>query len=534
MINVKRFISFLFAFVFVFLCSCSLPKEIVESVNLDLDFLQDKTVTNIDNNDRYILIRCVPFVSEEEYYESSAEESYYYVWDIERSRLKSTLEFKESYNDDNYISDIEINDKNEITLYTYNNPSQSRVYDLSFRLTGYCNDSFVTIEEKLDADMKSSDLINADRFARYGNLATDSFYISKTVSVFLDDPKNVYITDNDNAFNVISTKGKQVLSSSYDENDTSITYRLTDYDSLVNREIKVEYGKYSYPGVSSMSGKYSVISVCDETGKSNTITVINNFSGTSSTADVTKISAVDIDSKINSIRDEIKSKYGVETQLAEEYDENTIPNDYFYDNNYSKAQILLAIYDFEKCLSTFPAEFYSEIISSETSFDKLKFYFVGSFDYEKNSNDISAYCSNTNGELYIVYSVNGFTYSTFCHELMHAMEYRINDNVPYFYDEWNQLNPYGFEYTYFDNEKNLFYENEENQQYFIRDYGTNNELEDRATVFEEVCDCEFRNEELPWWAERKPLSDKASYLKNAIRSSFPSLSNIWETYDNLI
>lgn len=530
----KRVISLLLAFVFVFLCSCSLPKEIQESVNLDLDFLQDKTVTNIDNNDRYILIRCVPFISEEEYYESEAEESYYYVWDIERSRLKSTLELKESYDNDNYISDVEINDENEIILYTYNNPSQSQVYDLSFKLTGSCNDSFVSKEEKLDAVMKSSDLINADRFARYGNLATDSFYISKTVSVFLDDPENVYIADNDNAFNVISTNAKQVLSSSYGENDTSITYCLTDYDSLVNRKIKIEYGEYSYPGISSMSEKYSVISVCDETGQSRTITVINNSCGTASTADITKIAATDIEDKINSIRDEIKNKYGVETELAKEYNENSIPNDYFYDNNYSKGQILLAMYDFEKCLSTFPAEFYSEIINSEAGFDKLKFYFVGNFDSEKNSNDVSAYCSNTDGELYIVYSVNGFTYSTFCHELMHAMEYRISDNVPYLYDEWNQLNPDGFEYTYFDNEKNPFYENEENQQYFIRDYGTNNELEDRATVFEEVCDSEFRNDESPWWAERKPLSEKASYLKTAIRKSYPSLSNIWKKYDNLI
>lgn len=530
----KKVISFLLVFLFVFLCSCSLPKEIEESVNLNLYFLQDKTITNIDNNDRYILIRSVAYVNEEEYYNASSEISYYYIWDIERCRLKASFEQRESYDDDNYISDIEINNENEITLYTYNNPKQSQVYDLSFKLIGSCNGSYVTKEEKLNEAMKSSDLINADRFARYGNFATDSFYISNAVSVFLDDPDNVYITENDNTFNVIATNEKRILTSSYDENETSITYRITDYDSLVNRETKVEYGKYSYPGVSSMSEKYSAVSVCDETGKSSAITVINNSCGIVSTAEIAKIASADIDSKIISILEEIENKYGIEAELAAEYDENSILNEYFYDNDYSKTQVILAMYDFDKCLSTFPAELYSEIISSETGFDKLKFYFVGSFDAEKNSNDISAYCSNFNGELFIVYSVNSFTYSTFCHELMHAMEYRINDNVPDFYDEWDQLNPDGFEYTYFDNEKIPFYENEKYQQYFARDYGTNNQLEDRATVFEEVCSSDFINEESPWWAEKNPLSKKASYLKTVIRRSYPSLSNLWEKYDNLI
>lgn len=282
--------------------------------------------------------------------------------------------------------------------------------------------------------------------------------IEESVNLYLDF-LNVYVTDNDNAFNVIATNEKRILTSSYDENETSITYRITDYDRLNKNEITVEYGEYSYPGTSS---------------------------------------------------------------------------EYFYYNDYSKAQVILAMYDFEKCLSTFPAELYSEIISSENGFDKLKFYFVGRFDSEKNSNDISAYCSNFNGELFIAYSVNSFTYSTFCHELMHAMEYRINDNVSDFYNEWDQLNPDGFEYTYFDNERIPFYENEEYQQYFARDYGTNNQLEDRATVFEEVCSSDFINEESPWWAEKNPLSKKASYLKTVIKRSYPSLSNLWEKYDNII
>lgn len=514
------------------LCSCSFSKDIDESFNLDLEFLQDRTITDIDNNDRYILIRCVPFIEEEyEYYEPAYEVSYYYVWDIEKNKLNSSLERKEDYDNDNYISKIEIDEENQITLYSYNNPKQSLVYDLAFNLTGSCNESFITKEEKQNALMKGNSLINADRFAVYGNFATDSFYISNSVGVFLDDPDNVYISEHDKYFNVNSTNGKLVLTSAYEENGTSITYRLTDYENLVQREIEVEYGEYTFPGLSSMSNKYSVVDACDESGKSNTITVINNSCGNALNADITKIPSTEIDSKITSILKEIENKYGVETEIAEEYDENSIINEFFYDNDYSKAQILLAMYDFEKCLSTFPDEFYSEVISSRTGFDKLKLYFVGSFDSEKNSSDVSAYCSNINDELFIVYSVNSFTYSNFCHELMHAMEYRIIDNITDFDYEWDRLNPDGFEYIYFDSERIPFYENEEYQKYFARDYGTNNELEDRATVFEEVCYSCFIKEESPWWAEYEPLSKKVSYLKSAIIKSYPSLSELWKEYD---
>lgn len=528
----KRFISFLLIFVLILLCACSFPAEIEECVTLDLTFLQDKTITNIDNNDRYILIRCVPFV-EEAYYAPICELSYYYVWDIERNKLKSSWEQEDAFNDDNYISEIEIDGENQITLYTYNNPTQSQVYDLSFQPTGNCNESYVSREEKQNAVMKSNDLINADRFARYGNFATDTLYINNAVSIFLDDPDNVYISDYDNTLNVMSTNGKLVLTGSCTEDGTSITYCITDYERLVKREIEVEYGKYAYPCFSSMSDKYTVVGVTDESGKCSRITVINNSCGTVSAANIVKIPSTDIDSKISSIQEKIENQYGIETELAPEYDKSASIHSYYYENDDTKAEMLLTMYDFEKCLSTFPNEFYSEIIRSDISFDKLKFYFVGRFDSERNSQNVDAYCSNIDGELFIVYSVHAFTYSTFCHELMHAMEYRIAANIPDFDYEWNLLNPNGFEYVYFNSESNPFYENEENQKYFARDYGTNNELEDRATVFEEICYSDFQNEASPWWAKYEPLSQKAAYLKTAITKSYPSLSRLWEKYDSI-
>ena len=527
----KRVISFLLIFVFIFLCFCSCSNEIKESVNLNLEFLKDKTITNIDNNDKYILIRSIPF-TEEESPETKEIIAYYYVWDIEKNKLKSSLEQKENFDSDNYISEVEINKDNQITLYTYDNPEQTKFYNLLFKETGALNESYITKQEKRDVVIKSNKLIDYDRFSLYGNFATDNNLISKQAGVFLDDPDNVYIFDYDKTQEIINANGKLVLTSTHEENATLITYFLTDYERLSKREIKVEYSKYISPCLSSMSDKYTVICVCDENNKSAIISVINNLSGTVSNENIKKIPTTEIDSEISSIIKEIENKYGVETEIAKEYDENSTINQYFYDNDYTKAQILLAMYDFEKSLSTFPDEFYNEIISSKTGFDKLKFYFVGSFDAEKNN--ILAYCSNMNDELFIVYSVNNFAYSTFCHELMHAMEFRINDNVLNFDDEWVKLNPKEFEYINFDIESNPFYENEENQKYFARELGTNNSLEDRATVFEEICYSDFYNEKSPWWAEFEPLTKKAVYLKTLITKSFPSLSNIWEKYNNIL
>lgn len=539
----KKVISVLICFSLVFLCSCSLPQEIKETVNLNLDFLQDKTITSIDNNDSYIVIQATPFISEEEYFneekhndEGYVTEYFYYLWDIERSRLKSELVQKST--DESIISNVFIDDSNQITLLSYDNPAESGIYDLSFNKVSDCYDTFQSRLDKYNAFMNNSESINSNRFSNYQNLATDTNYISKSLNVFLNDDSTLYFENQDDDYCVICCEDKLVLKNKVNYDNDEITYRLTDYSVCKSVEATVKYGKGSSANMASISDKYTVISVSDNTGKNNIITVWNNNYGESFDDNVEKIDFKNIDNAIKTAEDKITKEYNIDIESFKEYDENSQLNDYVYNNDsFCKSELLLALYDLDYCLSTFPKELYSEIIICDAEFDNFKIYLVGNFDDEINSSSVSAYCSNLNGELYIVYSLSAFTYSTFCHELMHAMEYRIWDYEPDFDEKWSSLNPEGFDYIHFDEEKNPYYDNEEYQKYFARDYSMNNELEDRATTFELVCDDAHLGTEGPWWAENKPFVKKAALLRSVIKNSYPSLSadnySLWSCYENV-
>lgn len=534
----KKITSVFLPITLVFLSACSLlPSQIDTAVNLSLDFLKNKIVTCLDSSDRYILFQTAEYVSEEEYYNGEQTEYFYYLWDIERNRLKSEYSEKVNANGDNLISEIELSDDNKIIFYCYDDARYSAVYNLSFKKIGDCSETYMSRSDEIYDLMDKNDAVDSSRFANYQRTATYSNYINKELVVFLDDSESLYVKDINKEYSTLHSSGKLMLEYKSDENSNEITYRLTDYENLNSIEKSISYDSTVYPSFASVSDKYTVIVAADDYGRCRTVTVWNNTSGKSTAQSIEKLPVNEIDSNIKKLEEKIKSAYGVDIECFKEYDENSYINDYYYDNDMFTSELMLALYDFDYCLSTFPAELYREIISGNTSFDKLKFYFVGNFDDEKNDTSVNAYCSNTDGELYIVYSLSGFTYSTFCHELMHAMEYRIWDYYNSLSEEWFALNPDGFEYTYFDSDNNSFYENEEWQTYFARDYSMNNELEDRATAFEEVCYSANSNETNPWWSENEPFVKKAALLQKALKASYPSLSDgkysLWSMYDGI-
>lgn len=508
-----------------------MPREIEETVNLNLDFLREKIILNIDNNDRYILIQAVPFTTEEPELDEADEESnieenvenYFYIWDIERNRLKS--QYTLDINFENDIASVEISDDNYISLISYENGEESALYDLRFNKLSVIDKTVSSEYDKANELMKQSKIIDNERFSNYGNLASYTTYIDKQIDVFLSDYDTAYLRNIDIDFSPLACENKLILENNNCNDKGLLTYRLCDFENMNIISTTVDYGSCVYASQGSFSSKYAVITANDETGKNNIITVWNTASGKTTSLNAEVITADSIEEKIKNKSNEICEKYNIEIETYKKYDENSLIDSYAYTNDLPKSELLLALYDFDYCLSTFPTELYAEIISTKImEFEKLKFYFVGNFDDEKNSQSVSAYCSNVNDELYIVYSITGFTYSTFCHELMHAMEYRIWDYEGYFDDNWFKLNPEGFEYVYFDDEKNPYYEKESWQNYFARDYGMNNELEDRATVFETICESAYLKEEEPWWAEKKPFVKKAKYLVNVLRKSFPSLN----------
>ena len=142
--------------------------------------------------------------------------------------------------------------------------------------------------------------------------------------------------------------------------------------------------------------------------------------------------------------------------------------------------------------------------------------------------DVSAFASNRTSEitdeegmLFVVCECMSFVRQSFFHELMHNMEYRIWNFDEDFTDKWIDSLPEGFVYT---NDESPYYENEAYQPYFVRAYGSKNQLEDRATVFEEISRL-YTPDDDPYVFTTPELRARARLLYDALTLSFSSLED---------
>lgn len=589
----KRLLPVFLCCVILFLSSCSLLPSIKTTADISFDQLSGKTIVNIAVNDKYLVIMAEEFIpddafdengeenfdengeeifdeneedfdeededffdeDEEDFFDKNEEENfeempaeeftyYFYVWNIALNKLKSEFTLSSSVCND--FAEIALSNNNEITVLSYKDKDKSKIYDINFNEIGNANECVLDKDDRNYEKAEENPLIDTRRYSMYGNLACTSNYIDKSLNVFLNDSKNLYINKN-NTDAILNCIDKKVYYYSSDEKN-SIKYYYTDYENNTQSEIVLTYdGEYS-PTVLALGNKYSALTLQNiENGHIDKITMINNSAMTQQSLDgIEKVSADGIDSAIQNIESSIKSDFGIDIESYKEYDENSIINDYVYNNDNLKSELLLTLYDLKHCLSTFPKEMYSELIKTAESklFDKFKIYIIGAFADESN---VNAFCKNfyfeedsLEDELIIVYSVATFNILTFYHEFMHAFEYRIQEYVSDFDNEWMLLNPDGFEYTYGDRDLNPYYDHEEFQSYFASDYGTTNSLEDRATVFERICISAFHKDDDPYWAwaDNKNLFEKAKLLYKRLKESFPSLSDekfyVWEEYKDIL
>lgn len=543
----KKFFSVILCCSLIFLCSCSLMPKVAETANITFEQLENKTIQNIAVNDKYLLILALDYIEDVggdgEYSETDDNPDlnyYFYIWNINFNKLKT--EYSTSSKEFDYISDIKLSDDNKITVYSYNDKPESKIYDFNFKEIGTTKETAQGILDNNDRLAEENELIDSSKYAVYCNIANYSHYINNDLIVFLDDNQNIYINKLDKSKNIMDCKGKTAYYMS-NADDKTISYSYTDYENNIEKEINIEYDVNYYPCNLAVGTTYSAMALQNDEGKTQDITIINHQAmSEKAVSDIEKINVNDIDSRIRDIKTEIKTEFNIEVESNIEYSEESTINSYVYDNEFSQSELLLTLFDLKDCLSTFPKEFYSEILDKdgEFKFDKFKLYIVGKFDDEENGTNISAYCSNLGigGELFTVYSISGFNTGTFYHEFMHAMENRIYNYVNNLEEKWIEFNPAGFEYTYGDQELSPYYDNEDNQNYFARDYGTTNAMEDRATVFEEICASAFNEEKNPFWTEKKPLLNKAKYLRKIITKSFPALSGtdfkVWDMYNGIL
>ena len=123
-------------------------------------------------------------------------------------------------------------------------------------------------------------------------------------------------------------------------------------------------------------------------------------------------------------------------------------------------------------------------------------------------------------------------YNTYCHEIWHATENRINDTVPGLLlpDVWDVCNPEEFTYsyntsiTYIEDVEYTFYkETDPNRIFFVDPYAKTNAYEDRARLMEYIM-CSSYAEEL---MKSPALTMKLMIMSDAIRQAFDTTT--WQS-----
>lgn len=208
------------------------------------------------------------------------------------------------------------------------------------------------------------------------------------------------------------------------------------------------------------------------------------------------------------------------------------------------ARIVDGLEILEGVLSDFPAGFLDELFDPDDEWpvDRLTVCLTGkltpTIDYSTSTP--SAYAYTGDGVQYIVADLGYLSglRSTFAHELMHAIDFRL-DWITFYdaYPDWYHYVPYMslYNYGYVDGDGNDFGDysyttNDEGREWFLDAYSKTFPIEDRARLFENMF-CYESND--CWYRSYGRIIDRMAYLARVIRANFVSVQNsperpIWE------
>ncbi|MBQ8605198.1 MAG: hypothetical protein IJ408_00535 [Clostridia bacterium] len=524
----RRKISvFLLIILTLALCGCSnisighvFEKELVEP---DVSALGDIVLLSVDSNERYTAMVYTDFLAGD-----SEEENRYYLSLFD---LRKNSEIKRIELENGYEYKVELS-TDGISLYSEAD-NEKISYDLKLQNPVKTDFEFEDHYETA----KRIDTINTDRFACYDGYAISNNGGSKQALVFYDRPDTVYMlgTNVYYEYRYAYNHNMLVVDNSCNETENlESVIRLFDFDNLAEINSLTIPNNYDFNNVDKINfnAERVTVSTVNEVGALEKIYVWNyNLTAKNTPFEQDFCEATDTDalaSKIDLACDRILEKYGVTVECAPEYE--FIKEQFAIDNSVSLVEFYNSVLDLEGYFSLLPKEVYAEIICNDikdpvSKFDDFRVYLVGDFP----NDDIDGFASNmgcleTDNKhiVYIVYSCTGLNRMTFFHELMHTFEYRIWNYEKYFDENWMAYNPPSFEYS--QDYAALYYDesHSEWQDYFARDYGMKDILEDRATCFEVLCDGKLTDN--CWWKEKPHLLIKEQYLVKVLKKSFPSLN----------
>lgn len=184
----------------------------------------------------------------------------------------------------------------------------------------------------------------------------------------------------------------------------------------------------------------------------------------------------------------ISEKYSVEILLWQDAVE-VHPSDYTLEPEYQVPLIQNSLEILDKALSNFPEGFLKKA-AYRTDSRKIRICLVRSINGNPGANvlreSLGIQFWDDSEDTFIVVALGDQLEQTFYHELFHILESRVMSRSSA-YDNWNDLNPEGFDYTY-DTVKNLLREDyqwvEGEERAFIDLYSMSFPKEDRARIME--------------------------------------------------
>lgn len=247
----------------------------------------------------------------------------------------------------------------------------------------------------------------------------------------------------------------------------------------------------------------------------------------------------------NELATKLGNTYGVKLYIREEV-VRFFPDfavNALYDEDTTKEALL----EVEKILSRFPKKFFKELNYGEI--EGVEIYLCGRLvqgsDYGIESPGGFALQFKNKQMIVLDATMPSSIETTLCHEIMHAIDSRLDykvfqkNQLSYdIFDDWNKLNPKGYDYKYgyvdadgveYNAMNNSKYTSADeksfenvNNIYFIDYYANTYPTEDRARIFEALMSAE---NELPYEFKSKNLQKKAKYLCKMIRKAMDCIDD---------
>lgn len=506
------------------------PQQENALITIDTKELGDIRILSADSNDKYTALFYVNYIGEipEDTPEEEIPELYYSIALLDTKSGK-VIKTSKLDNPDGYSYKLSVTD--DISLF---NEMKGEMISFDFNLGNKVVGSYI-FEENWESGEKAG--LDTGKFVcQDGFAVSTSFDYAQTI-VFYDNPEEYYVIKNNIYYEFNDKIDKSILLIDNQANTTDKPESILKIFDFENQKeinsVKIP-NNLNYNNIALTSyGKYRVTVVTDdEFGKSGKIFVWNyNLNPTNKKFEngyCEKVTKDQLDDKIHELEARINIDYGITLECNA--NKNFLKDEYKFQNDYDKILVYQKALDLEYFLSLLPENIFNEIICADlenpvSRFDDFRIYLVGTFEENIDAFAGNIGCDETNDKniVYITYSCNGLNRKTFFHEFMHTFEYRIWNYEVDFYDKWLKLNPKKFDYT--EDYTDLFYDEKHSdfQEYFTRDYGMKNMLEDKATCFEELCE-DYSNDNV-WWQEKPYIVAKEKYLAEVLEKSFPCFEN---------